>query len=437
MYFENFDLESIVTPVNTTELRRLLTLTEYDPIKTEKLVKNFEEGFPLGYEGPTDVKLTSKNLKFRGVGDKTVLWKKVMKEVKLKRFAGPFKKIPFKNFIQSLIGLVPKDGGRDCRLIFHLSHPRGKEKASVNTNIDPTLCSVKYPTFDQAVQLCIKCGVGCRVSKSDLTSAFRNLGMSRESFKYLIMKAESPIDGQTYYFVDKCLPFGSSISCAHFQNFSNALAHIVRWFTKKDLINYLDDFLFVALLKAFCDGQMDVFMDICKRINFPVSLDKTFRADTVMVFLGLLLDTVNQIVSTPVEKVERAELLIAEILNKKKMTLQQLQKICGFLNFLGRCVVPGRAFTRRLYMFMKGKTHLRPHHHLRISAEIREDLRMWLDFIHHPSFYSRGFMDFETTIIGEEVLFCSDASGSEVLGLGAICGTSWMYGQWESDFIKS
>ena len=52
-----------------------------------------------------------------------ILWNKVMKEVKEKRFAGPFKEIPFEHFIQSPIGLVPKDGGKYYRLIFHLSYP--------------------------------------------------------------------------------------------------------------------------------------------------------------------------------------------------------------------------------------------------------------------------------------------------------------------------
>ena len=34
-----------------------------------------------------------------------------MKEVKLGRVAGPFLKVPFDNYIQSPIGLVPKAGG--------------------------------------------------------------------------------------------------------------------------------------------------------------------------------------------------------------------------------------------------------------------------------------------------------------------------------------
>ena len=64
-----------------------------------------------------------------------------MKEVKEERYAGPFEKIPFEHYIQSPIGLVPKDWGKDTRLIFHLSYPRDG-KSSVNANTPSELCSV-------------------------------------------------------------------------------------------------------------------------------------------------------------------------------------------------------------------------------------------------------------------------------------------------------
>ena len=67
--------------------------------------------------------LNARNLKLN-VGSKTELWNKVMKEVKEKRYAGPYHKIPFEYYIQSPIGLVPKDHGKSTRLIFHLSYPR-------------------------------------------------------------------------------------------------------------------------------------------------------------------------------------------------------------------------------------------------------------------------------------------------------------------------
>ena len=181
-----------------------------------------------------------------------------------------------------------------------------------------------------------------------MMSAFRNLGISKLDWNLLILKAEHPITGKVYYFVDKYLPFGASISCALFQKFSDAVAFLVTFRTKQHLINYLDDFLFAALLRSWCNQQIQIFIDICSEIKFPVSLEKTFWGTTRLVFLGLLLDTVEQLVMIPIEKIKHAVDLIDKILNTKrgKVTLKQLQKICGFLNFLGRAMVPGRAFIR-------------------------------------------------------------------------------------------
>ena len=335
-YFENFDLESNVTPVNADILEQLLIQSEYDIDETKFLVNGFRHGFPLGYEGCKTVRMTAPNLPYRGVGDDTILWNKVMKEIKAGRFAGPFKDPPFEYFIQSPIGLVPKDNGQDTRLIFHLSYPRNKSKTSVNACTPAEICKVKYPDFSRAIELCLQEGKGCAISRSDLKSAFRNLSMMKKDFCWLLMKARNPLDGLFYYIVDKCLPFGSSISCSHFQRFSNCVAHLVSKRTGRKVINYLDDYLFAALLKAICDGQVHIFLDICSQIGFPVNLDKTFWGTTQLVFLGLLIDTIRQVVMIPIEKIETGKRLLEIVLNNKskKLTLLQLQKICGFLNFL-------------------------------------------------------------------------------------------------------
>ena len=217
LQYENFDLDNIFTPVNADNLNQLLVQSNYDKIETEFLVNGFKRGFDLGYRGPMyNIQQKSMNLRFT-IGNKLELWNKVMKEVKEKRYAGPFATIPYKDYIQSPIGLVPKDGGKKTRLIFHLSHPRDKEKGiSVNSATPEHLSKVSYKDFDEAVILCIKEGPGCKAAKSDMSSAFRHFAIMKKYWKFLIMKAQSPVDQKWYYFIDKCMPFGASISCAHF-----------------------------------------------------------------------------------------------------------------------------------------------------------------------------------------------------------------------------
>ena len=176
MYYENFDLDNIVTPVNVKKLKDLLQVSGYDKKKSQFLIDGFTNGFSLEYHGPTNVQVRSKNLKLRGLGSKTTLWNKVMKEVKAKHYAGPFEEIPYSTYIQSPVGLVPKDNGKSVRLIFHLSHPRrSHEQISVNANTPRDLCRVQYPDFSKAISLYLKAGKSCFLSKSDMTSAFRNV----------------------------------------------------------------------------------------------------------------------------------------------------------------------------------------------------------------------------------------------------------------------
>ena len=253
-----------------------------------------------------------------------------------------------------------------------------------------------------------------------------------------------PLDGKWYYFVDKCLPFGTSISCAHFQEFSNSIAHIVRYFTKKECINYLDDYLFAALVAAVCNGQVKVFLEVCKMINFPVSLEKTFWGTTRLTFLGLLIDTVLQCVCVPVDKVERAKKLIWDIRSRRTVTVHQLQKLCGFLNFICRAVPPGRAFMRRLYVYTgispNGKKNgtvkrLLPHHHVMVNREIWSDLDVWDIFLAYPTVYSRPFTDFTKTQNSVDIDMFSDASKNFDLGFGIFCGDQYFIGNWD-DFTR-
>ena len=357
-----------------------------------------------------------------------------MSEVRLGRYAGPFANIPFKHYIQSPIGLVPKDKGKKTRLIFHLSYPRYTNK-SVNVNTPKEKCTVKYPDFDQAIKLCLTCGKHCKIGKSDLISAFRHAPIHKDDWYLLVMKARSPFDGKWYYFIDKCLPFGHTLSCALFQKISNAIAHLVSHRTGEPNLNYLDDFFFVAILAYMCNSHIETFLQVCKEINFPVSLDKTFWATDRLVFLGLLIDTTMQRVCIPLEKLTQLKLMINSLLNKrsKKATLYELQSVCGHLNFICKCVIPGRAFTRRLYAATAGLK--RPTHHTHITKQLRLDLEMWLKFLEYPDIFSRPFLDFTTSITATEISFFTDASRNPNLGMGGICGTSWMIKRWDYRFM--
>ena len=418
----------MVSVLDVQRFQELLQQSWYLVAKMNFVLQGFREGFDIGYQGPVEVVRTAPNLKLR-VGLELILWNKVMKEVGLKHFVGPFAQVPFEHYIQSPIGLVPKDNGNDTRLIFHLSYPH-RGTTSVNANMPQELCHVRYPDIDDAIRMVLALGASpIYLSKSDFKSAFRILGLNPRSWRWLVLKAWHPITKNWQFFFDKCLPFSSSISCALSQAVSDAIAHIVRFKTGKDLVNYLDDYLFAALMKIICDGQLQMFLDICKQIRFPVSLEKTIFGDTCITFLGFLLDGKRLLISIPVEKVEKAKTVIQQVLVKRKVTIHQIQKLCGLLNFLCRAIVPGRAFTRQIYSTLTG-FNLRPHHHVLVKAEVCKDLQVWLQFLSHPLAFCRPFIDSSHTLQVDQLLFYTDSSCNPDLGFDGICQESWMYSKW-------
>ena len=201
-HLKNFNLDDILTPIKVDKLRELLINTKFDPQETEFLFKGFSEGFDFGYRGPKNHTNLSWNIPIH-VGSKTEMWNKVIKEVKLGRVAEPYcDKPPFKHFIQSPIGLVPK-GEDQTRLIFHMSYDFSEkfEEKSFNFHTLAEFCSVRYNDLEHTIENCIKLIKKfpdlevIYFSKTDLSSAFRQVPGKPDGFQWLCMQATNPGDG--------------------------------------------------------------------------------------------------------------------------------------------------------------------------------------------------------------------------------------------------
>ena len=161
--------------------------------------------------------------------------KKINSEILAGRVAGPFDAPPLPNLRVSPIGLVPKKTPGEYRLIHHLSFPYG---FSVNDFIDPKLASVQYTSFDEEVFMLQDLGKNCKLFKLDLHNPFRLLPVNKSMFQLLGFKLKDK------FYIDKSLPFGCSISCRTFEQFSAFLEFAVKRCMKSgSLLHYLDDFL--------------------------------------------------------------------------------------------------------------------------------------------------------------------------------------------------
>ena len=143
-----------------------------------------------------------------------------------------------------------------------------------------------------------------------------------------------------------------------------------------------------------------------------------------MTFLSLLIDTINRSVSVPIDKLQKALVMIENTLKSKKITIKTLQQLCGTLNFLCRAIVRGRAFLTRMYAPLKicdkkGKL-LKQHHHVKVMGEMKADLSLWKGFLQTPLSFIRPFIDFLNTLSAPELLWFTDLAKRKGLGFSGI-----------------
>lgn len=403
------------TPIKYAEL--CSELSSY-PIALDRIqiTHGFKYGFPLHYAGPR-VYREANNLKSARL-EPQLVEQKLNKEVSLGRMAGPFEVIPFPTLRVSPVGLVPKKDG-DHRLIHHLSYP---EFESVNYFIDPDICTVHYSNVDEAVLMIQKLGQGALLAKSDLKSAFRLLPIYPGDFDLLGIKH----NGKYYY--DKCLPFGSKLSCALFNKFSSFL----HWLLAKKsgnyhIIHYLDDFLFGGKSQDnTCRHTLQVFHQVCDQLGVPISPDKTVDPTTCLVFLGIEFDTISMQMRLPQVKLVELREKIQFCISAKKITLRELQSLIGSLNFACQVVASGRAFIRRLVDATVGIR--KQSFKIRVSTVIRLDLEVWLQFLHNYN----GITLFPHRLwcANESINLYTDSAGGESGGFGIFFDGKWAFGRW-------
>jgi hypothetical protein len=92
------------------------------------------------------------------------------------------------------------------------------------------------------------------------------------------------------------------------------------------------------------------------------------------------------------------------------VTLKCLQSLTGLLIFFPRVIPSARVFNRRSFDAMAGITASR--NHIRISREMKEDIRTWLNFLDNFNNYCY-FQDLDWHTNVDLQLYTYSAGGAE------------------------
>ena len=185
------------------------------------------------------------------------------------------------------------------------------------------------------------------------------------------------------------------------------------------------------------------FLDFCKDIHCPVSMDKTEMATSLISFLGVLLNGKTFTLSIPIDKKLKAKNLLLWAIQKRKVTVHFIQKLTGSLNFFNWAIVPGRTFTRAMYSKLKLRNAagqiLKQHHHMNLSKDFIADCKMWMEFLQDDERIAlcQPFVDVNGFSDANQLNFYSDSSANKLLLMGAIFNDRWIYAPWGRSFIEN
>ena len=401
--------KTLPTPVKVKVLSKYLE--GYS--KADYLIDGFTNGFLLDFEGP-DLPLTSNNSSSAN-SNPAAVEEKISKELSLGRISGPFENKPLANFKCSPLAVREKQDTGKYRLLHNLSYPY--DEKSVNFNISKDNSTVSYATIKDAVSLIQSLSKPAFMAKTDISDAFRIIPLHPSQYH---------LTGFFWngFYYDKCLPMGCSSSCKIFEEFSTALKWILaNKFGIKNVVKILDDFLFIEPDKTSCSNSLQKFITLCNDIGVPLAEHKTVGPTNNIVFLGIGLDSNKMLAYLPLDKLQKYTEDVKFYLGKNKISLKELQSLCGKLQFATSIIRSGKAFLRRLYEIQIGIKQ--PFHYIRITKEVKQDLSLWHHFL--TNYNGKSIIRLPHLGDSNTLHMWSDASKQ---GFGATYGTEWVQATW-------
>ena len=401
------------TPIKVARLRQMLS-DHPNQLMINDVCNSLTDGVNIGYNGPRAAVVT-KNMQ-SSVANPEVVQQTVRKEVESGWSEGPFASTPFPNFVVNSIGVIPKKSG-GFRMITDLSRPEG----GVNNAICKEDFTLQYASVDDAVAILQRLGTSAVMCKLDIKDAFRLIP---------VRKADWPLLGYEwnnhFYFHTK-LPFGLRSSPYHFNRFAVLLAWLAGSKSgSTDIVQYLDDF-WCGGEQHMCEHMFKVFKEVCTVLCVPLAVEKLEGPTSIITFLGIQIDSTNQTLALPQDKLQEITKELSQWGTLKKCTKRQLLSLIGKLSFAAKCVPAGRLFFRRLIdLSMKAR---RLSHRLDLTKEARADIAWWAEFL--PKWNGTALFIQQAWSSADSLELYTDAAAS--IGAGGYFKGRWFYIPWTEE----
>jgi hypothetical protein len=248
--------------------------------------------------------------------------------------------------------------------------PRIVIDLSRNLNSFITYRYFSYSALDDAVAASV---ANCWYGKLDLSNCFLSFPIHPDFIKFFYFKFRNKLYRYT------CMPFGLApaprictqlLSVASFALTQAGCPHV----------RYLDDFLFVAETASELRVMLGKAKLIFEQLGLVVNKDKTEGPLQGIEFLGIVVNSVQQILACSESRIQELLALLQQFIYfNGTVRRKQVESLVGKLSFAAQVLPGARPFMRHMLdCIHKCRRH---NSIVRLSPNFKADVQFWLDHI--------------------------------------------------------
>ncbi|XP_034773064.1 uncharacterized protein LOC117969256 [Acipenser ruthenus] len=316
------------------------------------------------------------------------------------------------------LGIATRKYSGKKRLIIDLSAPRGAYTRSINSLISSEEFSLHYIKLSDAIHFIKIAGHGAWLAKADISDAFKVMPI-HPSLRHLFGVCWA----DKFYFSTQ-LTFGCRSSPKIFDSLSEALIWILlNSYHVPFFLHLMDDFLLISPPSDPPAQAINQLKTLFSSVGVPLSQEKTIGPVNSLEFLGITLNTVKFEASLPLAKLQRLLSLINNFQISSFIKKRDLLSLLGHFNFAIHIIPQGRTFISHLLALSPTVKNMNSH--VKISAEARKDIKMWISLLSNWNGLSIFYDDFISA--PHDLALFTDASS---IGFGGFLVPEWFSSTW-------
>ena len=142
-------------------------------------------------------------------------------------------------------------------------------------------------------------------------------------------------------------------------------------------VRYLDDYLLVATTRGRAWACAHAAASIIAAFGLALSVEKTEGPSTCLEFLGIVIDTVREVLEISVARQAELGGLLSAFSKRRDSSVRRLQSLLGKLSFAATVLPGARPFLRRIIDVVSGRTFGT----VKLGAAFRSEVRYWRDHV--------------------------------------------------------